>query len=242
MPDAMLLAAAVFAGAVVSGLAGFAFSAAAGAILIHLLSPQEAVPLMMACSIAVQAASLVSLRHSVRWRESLRYIIGGGLGLAPALYLLVHVDAGKFRIGFGVFLVIYSAYMLARPRVQFLRAAETRVYDALVGFAGGLVGGLTAMPGAAPIVWCDLQGFPKEQQRGLVQPFIAAMQLVSMAILFATGHISSRLAVEFATVLPALAVGTALGIYLFGKVGDATFRRIVLVALLVSGGSFIWHL
>lgn len=241
MPDTLLLGAAVFAGAVVSGLAGFAFSAAAGAILVHVLSPQEAVPLMMACSIAVQAGSLVSLRRSMRWRESLRYILGGALGLAPALYLLVHVDAVRFRTGFGLFLAFYSAYMLVRPRVQLLRAAETRAYDGFVGFAGGLIGGLTAMPGAAPIVWCDLHGFAKEQQRGVVQPFIAAMQLVSMAMLLGTGHISSRLALEFTMVLPALAVGTSLGIYLFGRVDDMTFRRIVLVALFVSGTSFILH-
>ena len=45
----------LFAGAVVSGLMGFAFSAVAGAILLHVLPPSEAVPLMMACSTVTQA-------------------------------------------------------------------------------------------------------------------------------------------------------------------------------------------
>ena len=49
-----LLSIAVFCGAFVSGLAGFAFSAVAGAILLHVLPPLEAVPLMMACSITVR--------------------------------------------------------------------------------------------------------------------------------------------------------------------------------------------
>src|SRR5882757_7867108 len=49
----LLLSAAVFAGAFVSGLAGFAFSAVAGGILLHVFLPLEAVPLMMACSIGV---------------------------------------------------------------------------------------------------------------------------------------------------------------------------------------------
>src|SRR5207237_350301 len=43
----LLLSVAVFFGAFVSGLAGFAFSAVAGAILLHVLQPLEAVPLMM---------------------------------------------------------------------------------------------------------------------------------------------------------------------------------------------------
>jgi uncharacterized protein len=60
-----LLSAAVFAGAFVSGLAGFAFSAVAGAILLHAFSPLEAVPLMMACSIGVQATSLWAFRKNI---------------------------------------------------------------------------------------------------------------------------------------------------------------------------------
>ena len=47
---ALMLAA--FLGGVVSGFAGFAFSAVAGAILLHFLKPMQAIPLMMLCSIA----------------------------------------------------------------------------------------------------------------------------------------------------------------------------------------------
>jgi len=47
----LIVSAGVFAGAVVSGLVGFAFSAVAGVVLLHVLPPTEAVPLMMACSI-----------------------------------------------------------------------------------------------------------------------------------------------------------------------------------------------
>ena len=59
---------AVFAGALVSGLAGFAFSAVAGAILLHMLPPMEAVPLMMMCSIVVQSANLWNCRKTIRFK------------------------------------------------------------------------------------------------------------------------------------------------------------------------------
>src|SRR3954447_25596040 len=88
----LLLSAAAFSGALVSGLAGFAFSAAAGAILLHALPPLEAVPLMMACSVGVQAANLLALRKNIQWRSSLPLIIGGLLGIPIALYILQHAD------------------------------------------------------------------------------------------------------------------------------------------------------
>ena len=231
----MILSAGVFAGALVSGVAGFAFSAVAGAMLLHVLPPLEAVPLMMICSIAVQTASLVALRRSMRWKGSLALILGGVLGIPPALWLLQNVDTWTFRVGFGVLLALYSAYMIFRPAVARLRQAEKRLHDAAIGFAGGLVGGLTAMPGALPTIWCDLRGMPKDQQRGLVQPFIAAMQVVALGLMFARHSLPTKVLLDAAFGLPALAAGTIVGIVLFGKMNDALFRRTVLAVLFVAG-------
>ena len=89
----LLLSAAVFAGAFISGLAGFAFSAVAGAILLHVFQPLEAVPLMMACSVAVQATNLLALRRLVQWKGSLVLIVGGLLGG------LIGVELAKKIIG-----------------------------------------------------------------------------------------------------------------------------------------------
>src|SRR6266700_1982689 len=110
----VLVSIAVFFGAIVSGLAGFAFSAVAGAILLHLMPPIEAVPLMMTCSVLVQASSLAALLKGVQWRRSLILVAGGLFGIVPAVYLLQHVDTWRFRIGFGVLVAVYSAYMLLR--------------------------------------------------------------------------------------------------------------------------------
>src|SRR5262249_39638749 len=100
----LIISLGIFAGAVVSGLLGFAFSAVAGAILLHVLPPTEAVPLMMACSIVTQGVSLVALRGTVKWRGSPVLIAGGLVGILPAFYLLHTVDVRIFRIGFGMFL------------------------------------------------------------------------------------------------------------------------------------------
>jgi uncharacterized membrane protein YfcA len=229
-----VLSVAVFLGAFVSGLAGFAFSAVAGALLLHVLPPLEAIPLMMACSIAVQATNLWALRDSIVWKESLTLVIGGLLGAPLAIWLLQNADARILKVGFGALIAIYAGYMLLRPSLTHLNRM-TRNRNVIVGFGGGLVGGLTAMPGALPTIWCDLNGMPKTQQRGLVQPFIAAMQIFSLALLFSKQQLSANVLSEFAYSLPALGAGVLLGIFAFRKVQDATFRRAILVLLLVSG-------
>jgi uncharacterized membrane protein YfcA len=230
-----VVSAGIFAGALVSGLMGFAFSAVAGAILLHVMPPTEAVPLMMACSIITQSASLFALRRSVQWRASAGLIAGGAVGLLPAIYLLYHVDTQVFRIGFGVFLVSYAAWMLLRPQNGGLRVAAERFRAAIVGFGGGLIGGLTAMPGAVPTIWCDLRGMPKDQQRGLVQPYIMAMQVFALALMLSRHTLSTEALLNVTLTLPALASGAFVGIIMFHRVSDRSFRSIVLGVLAVSG-------
>jgi len=229
-----LLSMAVFCGAFVSGLAGFAFSAVAGAILLHVLPPLEAVPLMMACSIAVQTTNLWALRKSIHWKQSLVLVGGGLLGVPFAVWLLEVADAWLFREGFGFAVACYAAYMLFRPRLsQRLRMNTKR--NVLIGFGGGFVGGLTAMPGAIPTIWCDIHGVPKAEQRGMVQPFIAAMQSFALVLMLLQRDLSAKVLVDFAASIPALLAGAALGIFAFRCVDELLFRRITLSILLLSG-------
>ncbi|WJR75777.1 sulfite exporter TauE/SafE family protein [Bradyrhizobium sp. NP1] len=228
------LSAAVFLGAFVSGLAGFAFSAVAGAILLHMFEPLEAVPLMMACSVGVQAANLWALRKDILWKQSLVLILGGLLGVPVALWLLHNADSRVFQQVFGLTVAVYAGYMLFKPSLNYLRLMN-RSRNALIGFGGGLVGGLTAMPGALPTIWCDLHGLPKSEQRGVVQPFIAAMQIFALVMMMLRHDLSSRMLVDLALSIPALAAGSALGILAFRRVNEAMFRRVILGLLLVSG-------
>ena len=97
----------------------------------------------------------------------------------------------------------------------------------------------TAMPGALPTIWCDMHGVPKNQQRGLVQPFIAAMQIFALVLMLSHSSLSSKLVVDFVVSLPALAAGTLLGIAMFRSVNELAFRRFILLILLFSGLSLV---
>jgi uncharacterized membrane protein YfcA len=234
----LLLSVAVFFGAFVSGLAGFAFSAVAGAILLHVLEPMEAVPLMMACSVGVQATNLWALRKNIQWKQSLILVFGGLLGVPIAIWLLQVADTRTFREGFGLLVAFYAGYMLFRPSITYLQQMN-QSRNALVGFGGGLIGGLTAMPGAIPTIWCDMHGVPKNQQRGLVQPFIAAMQIFALALLLIHHDLSSKVFIDLALSIPALLAGSALGILAFRNCNEQTFRRVILGILLVSGALLV---
>ncbi len=238
MPDIwfyLMLSSGVFAGALVSGFVGFAFSGVAGIILMHLLPPGDAVPLMMACSVAVQAFGLVTLRGAMDWRSSVPFVIGGLAGVPPALYLLSHMDPWALRVSFGLFISGYASYMLIRPKLSAAGRSAPAASVAAVGFVGGLVGGFTAMPGAAPTIWCSLRGISKEEQRAIVQPYIMAMQCIAIALLLSSGGFHRATLIDALLSLPALAAGTSIGLYLFKRASAGSYRRVVLSILLAGG-------
>jgi uncharacterized membrane protein YfcA len=189
---------------------------------------------MMICSLAPQAASLCTARKSVDWRGSSNLIMGGLLGVPVAVYALQTIDTLSFRIGFGLLVALYAGYMWCRPAMVRIGSMTDR-QQALVGFGGGLIGGITAMPSALPTIWCDLHGVPKQRQRGLVQPYILVMQLFALALLLSQSALSSKIMFDVMVSLPALVVGTALGIAMYYRASDLGFRRAVLGVLFFSG-------
>ena len=230
----VLLSASMFAGALVSSFAGFAFAPVAAVLLVAALDPRTLIPLLMICSLMVQFAGLIRLRRSIAWGHSDAMLLGGAAGVPLAVMLLPHLDTRLFQVGFGVFLMGYAVAMLTRRVCHRVVPPEPR-RELAVGFFGGLIGGLTAMPGAIPVLYCDLCGLSKARQRGLVQPYIMAMQMLALAILGINGEIGTTVLWHVATALPALALGTVVGLALFGRVPDAGFRRMVLVVLLATG-------
>lgn len=235
MPEIMALTIAVFLGAMVSGFSGFAFSAVCGAVLFHFYEPHGAIPLMMACSIISQLLTMVLLRRSLQFRSSTGLLVGGVAGVSFAIMVVGLVNANMLRWFFGAFLAVYASYLLFRAPLEPLSASGT-ISETLVGTLGGAIGVLTAMPGAIPTVWCEIRGFTKEQQRGFVQPFIIAMQIVALILFaFTPVGIPRELPGQLLIALPALFFGSWLGAVAFQNIDSAVVRKAVLLLLIFSG-------
>jgi uncharacterized protein len=237
MPNAAMTLAgilsAIFAGALVSGLAGFAFSAVAGALLLRLIEPAETVSLLLICSVGAQLVAMSDLWASIKWREVLPLVAAGFAGIPIGTHVLQVLPAATFAAAFGVFLVGYSALMLVRP-VLAIRC-RSRIPTLLSGFVGGVTGGAIAFPGAMPTIWCCMQGLPKDRQRGLIQPFILIMQVATIAYFSGVGIMASETLLVSLVCAPVVLAGTWLGLFLYRRFSDAEFRQLVLVVLLICG-------
>jgi hypothetical protein len=147
-------------------------------------------------------------------------------------------DPRSIRVAVGVFLVLYSLYAFFRPTLKPITAGRNAA-DAAVGFANGALAGLTGLAGILLTIWAGLRVWPKEVQRAVFQPVAVAIFLMSALWLGAKGKITAETAKLFMLGLPSLIAGTWLGLKLFGRIDEATFRKIVLAPLFVSGAILI---
>jgi len=226
-----------------SGLSGFGFSAVGSSCLLF-IPPKLGVPLLMALSTANQLMSVGQLRQDMpkTWKEAwpagaAPYVLGGVLGVPLGIWLLNHMPAAKLMLVFGVILVLYSVYSLLKPAGLKIRTPAGTGSGMAVGFIGGTMGGFTAFPGAAVVVWTGLRGLPKQMTRAIVQPYILVLQVMSLATTaYAYPSIFGRhfwilLAITMPIVLP----GTIGGVFLYRRISDVNFNRVSLMLLGLSG-------
>ena len=142
---------------------------------------------------------------------------------------------------FGSLLVLYSIYSMFKPASARLRGFDGPVAGASVGLLGGVIGGFTAFPGAAVVVWSGLRNVPKAQSRAIVQPYIIMSQIYSLGLiaLFHPDYISHRFWILLLVTLPAVLPGTFGGVMIYRRISDVNFKRISYFLLGLSGLSLL---
>jgi len=247
LPQGQLLAATILILALasfVSGLGGFAFSAVAS-VLLWILPPLTVVPLLLALSVISQAFSMFLLREHLTFpaatrQETLPFLLGGLVGVPVGSYVLAHLSPRLVTEFLGASLCIFALSILLLRDMPRLTMQGWRPAVA-VGALGGMVGGFSAFPSSVPLIYLSLRQLPKQQLRGLLQPYIIAMQLLSIAVL--AWHDSTVFGAEFWTrllaCLPVVLIGSRLGVNIYHRIGDWHFRQAVLLLLLLGGTSLV---
>lgn len=231
------IAAVILVCAALSSVAGFAFAALAAIGLAALgLDPVAAVHTIVISSIAIQAYAVWQLRGDIRWAALGPMCGGGALAVPCGVWLLLHVQAAPYRMGLGLFLMAYG--VIALTGLDKVRVRSDPRLDALAGACAGLVGGLTAFPGALMTVWCALQGGDKVRQRAVYQPFILTMQLITAASLHLMGSASFDSGRDARDVVFAL-VGAVGGFAVFRRLSGPQFKRVVAVTLMAAGAGLL---
>lgn len=237
----------LFFSGLVSGTAGFAFSAIGG-LSLFLLPAIVAVPMLQGCSIFNQLTSIGKLRQDMpkTFRDWFPYgpgpaIIGGLGGVQAGVWVLNNLPGPAIMLILGCLITLYSLYSTFKPKDLIVHGFDGAPTGVLVGALGGAIGGFTAFPGLPVVLWTGLRDITKAKARAIVQPFIVALQLaalISNAIQH-PAHFGKSYWIMLALTVPAVLPGTLTGVWIYHRLSEVNFRRAVYVLLVVTGVGLI---
>jgi uncharacterized protein len=236
--DIAVVVAGALAGGFVNGLTGTGYALVALGFWLQAMDPVHAAPLVAFCSVIGHLQSLPSIWHGVRWPRLWPFLLAGLLGVPLGTLLLERVPVPPLKLGVGLLLILYSSWMGFVRRPPIVRGGG-RLADAVAGFVGGVMGGMASLSGPVPVIWVQLRGWSRAEQRGVNQPFnmaVLATALVSAAV---AGLLDRRYWIWAVIALPSTIAGARLGLLLYGRIGELGFRRVVLILLGLSGATLI---
>jgi uncharacterized membrane protein YfcA len=222
------------AGGFVAGLAGFGTGLTALGIWLYVMKPPLAASLVIVCSVFSQIQTIPMVWHALKPRLVAPFILGGLAGVPIGTALVLYVDPNWFRFAIGIVLLVFSSVMLRagarRPTVGASQAA-----DVVVGFGGGVLGGLAGLSGPLPTMWAALRAWGKDQRRSVFQSFNLTILVAALIAHGVHGMLTVDLWRLVAVAIPGTFIGAWLGARLYRRLSDTRFQIVVLMLLGTSG-------
>lgn len=230
---------AVLFAAGVKGAIGFGFPTVSTPLLALFVDVKQAVALLIVPNIAmdaIQAARRGGLLATVR-----RFAVLVGFGAAGTVVgtrLLTVLSARTATLILGATVLSFVALNATRwtPRV---RPGAERWLDPLVGFGGGVVGGLTNVPGTPLVMYFYALGLAKPEFVRAVAVTFVLYKLFQLGAVTWYGLMSWPLLGLSALLTVVALAGFRGGLAIQDRLDQRTFNRVVLGYLGVLGAGLI---
>jgi uncharacterized membrane protein YfcA len=161
-------------------------------------------------------------------------VIPGILGVPLGIWCLKLIEPEALKLVIALFLLLYGGYFSLRKTLPTIAARRPRT-DCAVGLAGGVLGGAASLSGALPTMWCALRGWPKAETRAVLQPYNVMILGLTMVLLWVEGAYHAQTLTWLALALPVGLIAAQAGIWVFRRISETLFTRLLIGLTFVSG-------
>ena len=261
------VSAAALAAGFTQGFAGFGSTVIALPLLVTVLGMRVAVPLGCLMALAINVALVGRMFGHVR-RGPLAMLlltslpgmaVGGRLlsvapeawleGLLGAMVLAFTVFAARSASGGDNAPVHGEAEGAASPAGGVASVQDAvrgpaplrHVTTVAVGLVSGALGAAVGINGPPVVAWAMRQGWGRHALKATLAGYFLLAGVGIVGAQGVHGEITGRVLLLFCVGLPALAAGLYGGHLCFGRLDEATFRKVLLGLFAVSGAGLLWR-
>jgi uncharacterized protein len=232
MTSAIAFALIASLGLLVESTVGFAGALLAIPLFALVMPPAEAVPIFALVGLFVNSYSVWEARHHVEVRPVSRMLLGGLPGVPLGALALKYLPAAWIGTTISIVTLAFGLLLLVRVKVRF---PKHRATEPAIGFLSGMLGGSISSPGPPVVVYALARNWTKDVFRSSLMAYFLCLAGGGAVCYLAYGMVTRRtLLVALAALLPAF-IASRLGVRLKRHIDEDSFRRIVLVVILLVG-------
>lgn len=230
--ELVILAIVLIFSSMVQGITGFGISLVAFPLLALFISPSIIVPTLVLVSVIINIMVFRSARGAVNFREIRVMLLFAVIATPFGAYLIKTLSSDALSIVAGILISGTSLMLMSGKHVSF---RNENFAKSITGFLSGTLNGSLSMSGPPIILFMSNEGKNKNEIRGNFSLYSMLINICTVVSYFFADMLTMDVMQSFAFALPAILLGTALGIRISGKVNEKLFKRIVLIFLLLMG-------
>jgi uncharacterized membrane protein YfcA len=238
---AMAIPAVVFAGMSKGGF-GAAVSFAATPFLTLILTPGQAIGLMLPLLIVMDVTAMRIYWGKWDLKVALRFIYGAVLGIVVAGLIYRYANPDIFRLLIGLMAIGFVAFQAAKAR-GWIKAPEREmgpVESAVWGSIGGFTSFVSHAGGPPASIYLLSQNLDKVTYQATSVLMFFSINMLKVIPYALLGIFSAETFKADILLIPASIVGVLIGVYLHKRISEAHFFAITYVFLLITGAKLVF--
>lgn len=228
-----ILIAVTLATSVVTLFTGFGVGTIMMPVMMLFFDVKVAIFLAAIVHFFTNLSRLFLYRAELNWAIIQRFGVVSILGAFIGSYTQIYMDGAWLKGGVGLFLVLFSALSLSPYTIKYKIPSSV---DVLGGFLSGLIGGFIGNQGAIRSLYLLNYGLGKQElivSAALIAVIIDSTRIPVYA--YANVHYLQENILLMTSVVLASILGTFIGSKVLPKVSYEWFKKIILLAIFISG-------
>lgn len=222
----------VFVAAALQGFCGFGYSLLAMPLLLLMMPPGTAVPMLCVTGIGLNVVLLILTRKHLDLRGLAPLAIAGVLFTPVGVWLIREVPAGSAKTAIGIGVAVMSTAMLLKLRAG-LRKTSAGLLAA--GAVSGLLNGFATFSGPPVVLLLAASGEGRDGIRSCLAAYFLLLGLIGALSYSAMGVLTPEALPYTILALPFTVLGAAAGALLARRSNGEAFRRLSLVIMAMLG-------
>lgn len=214
----------VLLAAFVRSVSGFGYALLATPLLIFVFDAKSVVMMNIILGITSNILVLWQTRRHIDFKRLAFISLGGIFGVPLGAYLLSWLDPSIIKLTIAVLVIPFSVLLLLGRSHQF---KQDSLVCGLAGVVSGLLTASTSLGGPPVVLLLLNQGLAPQRFVATLAAYFLLVGLMSIAAFSSLGMITTDLLTKVAILLPALFVGSYVGVKLLPRINMTLFRKIV---------------